>query len=267
MTSTLAAPSELVNPPLGALGVDSASHPWHPLHVERVGDRIQWILDNRGFSARSLSVAAGLSHSSVGFILRNFRSKPDAGVEVDTLKAIAGAAKVSERWLLLGEGSPLGEDLLPPSTAPNDAPPLVSSIPGWPESRRIAKGLRADLPDAALDKAEASARLLTTAHATPELVIQLAELALRFAGPDLLEQLRAEGVARTVRARDAYDAMHEHGMPLPPDVRREGETLPHGRVHHRGMMFKVRADLPLERRAVARAVEGPLQQGEVRPSP
>lgn len=69
--------------------------------------------------------------------------------------------------------------------------------------------------------------MLTTAHATPELVIQLAELALRFAGPDLLEQLRAEGVARTVRARDAYDALHEHGMPLPPDVRRE-ELTPEG---------------------------------------
>ena len=180
--------------------------------VTGVSERIQWIVEHRGISARRLALDAGLSHSALSFTLRE-----GGDVKVETAKAIARAAGVSERWLVLGEGAP--DDATPsPSHAPDDAPPLQQAIPGWEDAVRVARQLDPDLPDVAIERAARSARLLTRAHATPGLVVELARLAMKYADSDFFDQLRAEGAARVQRQREAHDALYERGVPLPADV-------------------------------------------------
>ena len=66
-----------------------------------------WIVDNRGFSRRGLSLAAGLSQSHVGQIIRGDKK---GRVSHSVLAAIAKAAQVNLTWLATGEGSPLDSE-------------------------------------------------------------------------------------------------------------------------------------------------------------
>lgn len=78
-----------------------------------LADRVQWILEHRGVSARGLSLAAGLSQSHVGQIVRG---QIKGQVSPDVLSSIARAGQVDLVWLLTGEGEPEGTPDTPPET-------------------------------------------------------------------------------------------------------------------------------------------------------
>ena len=65
-------------------------------------ERIRRLIETRGMSARSLSEAAGLSHSTVSSLLTKLDANPDARVEARTLDKIAAALKVDATWLRTG---------------------------------------------------------------------------------------------------------------------------------------------------------------------
>jgi len=79
----------------------------HPLGVETLTERLQWIVENRGFgSMRQLSLQSGLSHGTIAAITRRERLKDDTDPDVETLTKIALTGKVSIDWLIWGRGSP-----------------------------------------------------------------------------------------------------------------------------------------------------------------
>ena len=158
-----------------------------------------------GGSQRELSRRSGLTEVHVGQIIRKLEKDPAARIEQATLDAIARGAGVQGAWLSHGVGTP-DDTQLPPSTVPDDAQPVNASVPGWDDAVALAKLAEPDLPDAAIERAGKAARLLTTAQASPELVIQLAKMALRFGGTDMFEAVRAEGLARQERRRELVDA-------------------------------------------------------------
>ncbi len=77
--------------------------------VSSLAERLQWILDNRldakgkAWSRRSLSLAAGLSQSHVGQLIRGTLGDRPAA---ETVAAIAAAAQVDVVWLMTGTGGP-----------------------------------------------------------------------------------------------------------------------------------------------------------------
>jgi hypothetical protein len=66
-------------------------------------DRLQSILDERGWSQRELSREAKLDDRHVGVIMGRLRKNPDAKLEHDTVAAIAKAGRVRLEWLSTGE--------------------------------------------------------------------------------------------------------------------------------------------------------------------
>jgi transcriptional regulator with XRE-family HTH domain len=76
-------------------------NPTHLPHIQRmdVRSRIQAILDERGLSARSVSLEAGLSDS----MLHKFLTSKTQSITVETLEKIAKALGVSLRHLMFGD--------------------------------------------------------------------------------------------------------------------------------------------------------------------
>lgn len=130
MTSKLDAPSKLVKPLIDY----PASRMRYPCAVGTIADRLRWIMETKGISERKLSTDAGLSKGHVNFTLKQFAKNPDAGIEFATIQKLALAGGVSVRWLSTGVGSPDDNDELPPSTAPDDAPHVNASVPGWDDA-------------------------------------------------------------------------------------------------------------------------------------
>ena len=194
-------------------------------------ERIEHVLRTSGVSQRELARRAKLKDERhLGVILSRLRKNPDADIERETLAALAEGAGVSLVWLATGNGSSSSEgddSQRAPTTVPDAAPPVAASIPDWDAAEQIARQLEPDLPDVAFERARKSAALITTAHASPELVLQLARIAVRFAGPDLFEQIRAKDAEKVARHREAHRAWHEEGKPLPRDVERD-ELTPEG---------------------------------------
>lgn len=102
--------------------------------METVADRIRWILETRGLSARALSKRAGLADGHVSMILRGLVGK---GVTAETLAQIARAGGVNAGWLATGEGSALDAPHDPaPYTTP-DRPPLLIHEPSEPSMQDV----------------------------------------------------------------------------------------------------------------------------------
>lgn len=82
-----------------------------PPGLNTIGKRLEWVLKERGFSRRGLSLKAGLTDTHVGTIIRSDLQH----VQVETTRRLAIAAGVSLRWLATGEGrwddvaSPVGD--------------------------------------------------------------------------------------------------------------------------------------------------------------
>lgn len=79
-----------------------AGYPAYARRVSTLPERLASLCTPQGkWSRNALSLAAGLSQSHVGQIIRGTLGD---GVGLDKYIAIADAAKVSRAWLLLGEG-------------------------------------------------------------------------------------------------------------------------------------------------------------------
>ena len=109
--------------------------------VPGLPERLRWITQHRGFgSMRALSLAADLSESHVGLIVRGVVQ--EGGVGTATLEKIARAARVDFRWLVTGEGSP---DAAPPPAGPDR----------YPNRAAVIAFLQSEVPDAVLARVRA----------------------------------------------------------------------------------------------------------------
>lgn len=71
-----------------------------PVIAEGIHARVKELLDQRGWSARKLSMKAGLCPSYVSVIL----GRPGATPSAETIQSIAAAAGCSAMWLATGRG-------------------------------------------------------------------------------------------------------------------------------------------------------------------
>lgn len=94
--------------------------------MDAVAERLRWVLDQLGISARDLSEKAQISPTHVSTILERGGSRT-AGT---TLAKIAKAAGISLRWLITGEGIYTDRD-----------PPALCDLPNWHELLATAKTL------------------------------------------------------------------------------------------------------------------------------
>lgn len=106
--------------------------------METVVDRIERVMNERGWSARELARRAGLKpESQLSGILARLRGDPDA-VELRTLKKIAAGAEVPWEWLLTGR-----EDLVEEALRSK----RFRDLAGWPGLLEAARALAPAIPE------------------------------------------------------------------------------------------------------------------------
>jgi transcriptional regulator with XRE-family HTH domain len=153
--------------------------------VSDTAERIRRLIETRGMSARSLSEAAGLSHSTVSSLLAKLDANPDARVEARTLDKVAAALEVDATWLRTGRGEMDGG-------ASPQAPDIQSdmrsgvarflNLANWPALLRAAKSIEPTLPEWVWQRLATAAPVLT-APPTPSSVAELARYILRHETP------------------------------------------------------------------------------------
>lgn len=148
-------------------------------------ERIRRLIETRGMSARSLSEAAGLSHSTVSSLLAKLDANPDARVEARTLDKIAVALEVDATWLRTGRGemdngaSPQAPDI---QADMRSGVARFLNLSNWPALLRAARSLEPSLPEWVWQRLAAAAPVLT-APPTPSSVAELARYILRHETP------------------------------------------------------------------------------------
>lgn len=76
-----------------------------------LGDRLDWIIERRGLgSLRRLSLAAGLSHSTLANAVARERAGRDPNLSARALAEIARLGGVTLDWLRSGEGAPVAQE-------------------------------------------------------------------------------------------------------------------------------------------------------------
>lgn len=134
MTNTLDLSNRLVNNRVNN-HVDSVSRARYLRDMTTVADRLESLLEMKGWSQSELSERAGLARSHVNRIIKH----PDRPTQTDTLAAIAHAAGVSLVWLSKGQGSPDADDSArSPSTTESSVPHMVNAI-GFDDALTEAK--------------------------------------------------------------------------------------------------------------------------------
>ncbi|HOU92942.1 MAG TPA: hypothetical protein PLU22_17935, partial [Polyangiaceae bacterium] len=75
--------------------------------MNTLADRLEWIVANRDFvSLRRLSMAAGLSHSTLSNAVKREREGGEANLAMTSLAAVAKVARVPVDWLVNGGPPP-----------------------------------------------------------------------------------------------------------------------------------------------------------------
>lgn len=105
--------------------------------MDSVAERLRWILEQRGLSARALSKKAGLADGHVGLILRGTVGD---GVAAATLNKLAAAAGVNSQWLSQG----IGEPELEHSVHDENATPAIVAVAAEPGEMPETLGQRRD---------------------------------------------------------------------------------------------------------------------------
>jgi transcriptional regulator with XRE-family HTH domain len=153
--------------------------------VNDTAERIRRLIETRGMSARSLSEAAGLSHSTVSSLLTKLDANPDARVEARTLDKIAAALQVDATWLRTGRGemdsnaSPQTPDI---QADMRSGVARFLNLPNWTALLRAAKSLEPSLPEWVWQRLATAAPVLT-APPTPSSLAELARYILRHETP------------------------------------------------------------------------------------
>lgn len=162
-----------------------------------LADRVAWILDNRRqgdgrpWNASALSLAAGLGRAHVGMIKRG-----DAkDVTIDTVRAIAEAAKVSMQWLATGAGSP--DSLDPDAPIHTDDPePVAENIPNYPQVEAIDRTAHPEVEEKYWLTGRGVARYVVHGAAVPGDAYKLAKMAREFDDPQRVAKVFADQEAR-----------------------------------------------------------------------
>lgn len=210
MTSTLTVTSAHVN---GGAIVSASHGGYSPSVASTVAQRIQKILDRTGWSQRELSRRSGLSPGAIGWILAH----PDRPSELDTLKGIASAAKVSLAWLTSGTGAPdADDDSRGPSTVESEVPHFGNAV-GWADARREAERTHPDVPAWAWDQAATMAPMHLRTVVTPEQVVSLARMALQLADPRAMTAAIEEQARRLAELEAQLAAKLAADKPATPE--------------------------------------------------
>lgn len=157
--------------------------------------RIERTIELAGVSGSELSRRAGLHRAHIGATLGRLRDNPKSTVSTDVLRKIARAAGVSERWLVLGKGSPTDDDSAGVPDESDAATATHAETSGWSDAVEMARLERPDLTDHALEMAGRGASQMVRT-VTPELVIALAEIATKHAQDADLRTILAERLAK-----------------------------------------------------------------------
>ena len=147
-----------------------------------VKDRVHEVLRRTGWSQRELARQSGLAGSHISLILNSLGEN----VRVDTLRAIAAAAKVSEAWMITGAGTPDGPDA-PAADGHSTSPEgfdvaCFAALPNWRELLASARLLRPQLPDGVW-LSLGTAHPLIAGPASPGMLAELADVLHRFGSP------------------------------------------------------------------------------------
>ncbi|MDB4927702.1 MAG: hypothetical protein JWM10_186 [Myxococcaceae bacterium] len=164
-----------------------------------VADRIRKILEEHGWSERELARRSGFpTPSQLNGILRNL-ARDEGAVERATLKRIADGAGVSERWLLLGEGSPGDDEAARGPTSRDSVRPHLLNAIGFDDALAEAKRREPKIRAHAWEAVAGSSRYILRGIVTADDVIKLARVAEELADPARLE---AALEAQTARVRE-----------------------------------------------------------------
>lgn len=130
--------------------------PRYGVAVDAISKRLEEIRIQRGWSGREFSQRAGVSDGQY----QKLKERGAANARSETLAAFAAAAGVSLAWLQTGAGSPSDgvEAVDPPAPADgtqvapdvplhDQAPTMMSQIPGYAALERAARKLAADLDE------------------------------------------------------------------------------------------------------------------------
>lgn len=147
-----------------------------------VKERVQEVLRRTGWSQRELARQSGLAGSHISLILNSLGDN----VRVDTLRAIARAAKVSESWMITGAGTPDGDDVAAPEEHTTSLEGFdvacFAALPNWRELLASAKLLRPQMPEWVW-LALGAAHPLIAGQASPGMLAELADVLHRFGSP------------------------------------------------------------------------------------
>jgi transcriptional regulator with XRE-family HTH domain len=102
--------------------------------VSTVGQRIEWVLQHKGISARELARRSDLAGAIVSNLLKTLREDPDA-VTLRTLRQIAQGADVSFTWLVTGEEA--GGVVVPSLPARAEAAERAKGMDVWPPAIQL----------------------------------------------------------------------------------------------------------------------------------
>lgn len=164
-----------------------------------LADRLQRVLELRNLSPGELSKLAGLSSSQV----RVWIDRRSERVAADVLRRVAGAAHVSARWLITGNGTPDDDDetswsdgettISPPSSASDEAherteplpPGCLGDSPTYEARKKTARRLASDVPDEWVwdDLATVDTLFLGTRDPSPQVLADLARLIQKHGKP------------------------------------------------------------------------------------
>lgn len=153
--------------------------------------RLQHILDLRGWSAYQLSSKAGASGSYVA----NAISRRSTRGDPEKLRAIARAAGVSERWLVLGEGTPESDDdARPPASTDSEVPHMGNAL-GWPDAEAAVRAKTA-FPEEVWEATRKVAPYAIRGIVTESDALELVSMVAKFRDPARMEKQLAEAYQR-----------------------------------------------------------------------
>lgn len=160
--------------------------------METVGTRIEQILQRMGISARELARRADLGETQVSVLINRFRKNPNTQVTVETLRAIAKGASVSEHWLITGRGDPSRVEETHAPSFTDDATPVMANVPGYLEVEARDRARHPEVEEQWWLRGRTAAALMITGPAQDGDAYELARLAKMLGSEERLAQALRE---------------------------------------------------------------------------
>jgi hypothetical protein len=102
-----------------------------PPEMKTLRDRCEWVLRARGFSSlRGFAAQSGVARSALTGAFKREEETGAHRMQIETIRSLAAAARVSPYWLETGQGSPDDLDATAaPAPAPTVTAPRMPSVP------------------------------------------------------------------------------------------------------------------------------------------